>query len=80
MGGRGKAAAELGRAAAEAGAFIYCRVPAATKAAFGLMARRQGMTDSVLLRRTIDLSLQSPGVVSGTDADADRHVWRGWPD
>ena len=54
-----------------ADAFIHCRVPVATKAAFGVMARRQGMTDSALLRRMIDLSLQSAGVVSGTDADAD---------
>jgi hypothetical protein len=51
-------------------AFIHCRVPAATKAAFGAMARRQGMTDSALLRRMIDLSLQSAGVVSETDAVA----------
>ena len=54
-----------------ADAFIHCRVPVATKAAFGVLARRQGMTDSALLRRMIDLSLQSAGVVSGTDADAD---------
>jgi hypothetical protein len=50
--------------------FIHCRVPVATKAAFGVLARRQGMTDSALLRRMIDLSLQSAGVVSGTDAVA----------
>ena len=50
-----------------ADAFIHCRVPAATKAAFGVIARHQGMTDSALLRRMIDLSLQSAGVVSGTD-------------
>jgi hypothetical protein len=53
-----------------ADAFIHCRVPVATKAAFGVMARHQGMTDSALLRRMIDLSLQSAGVVSGTDAVA----------
>ncbi len=48
--------------------FIHCRVPVATKAAFGVLARHQGMTDSALLRRMIDLSLQSAGVLSGTDA------------
>jgi hypothetical protein len=53
-----------------ADAFIHCRVPVATKAAFNVMARRQGMTDSALLRRMIDLSFQSAGVVSGTDAVA----------
>ena len=50
-----------------AAAFIHCRVPTATKTAFGVMARHQGMTDSALLRRMIDLSLQSAGVVSSTD-------------
>jgi Bacterial mobilisation protein (MobC) len=54
-----------------ADAFIHCRVPTTTKAAFGAMARHQGMTDSALLRRMIDLSLQSAGVVSDTGADAD---------
>jgi hypothetical protein len=54
-----------------ADAFIHCRVPGATKVAFSVMARRQGMTDSALLRRMIDLSLQSAGVVSATGADAD---------
>ena len=53
-----------------ADAFIHCRVPVATKAAFGVLARHQGMTDSALLRRMIDLSLQSAGVVSDTGADA----------
>jgi Bacterial mobilisation protein (MobC) len=53
-----------------ADAFIHCRVPVATKAAFGVLARHQGMSDSALLRRVIDLSLQSAGVVSGTDAVA----------
>ena len=53
-----------------ADAFIHCRVPAATKAAFGVLARHQGMSDSALLRRIIDLSLQSAGVVSDTDAVA----------
>jgi hypothetical protein len=54
-----------------ADAFIHCRVPAATKAAFSVMARRQGMTDSALLRRMIDVSLQSAGVISVIGADAD---------
>jgi hypothetical protein len=45
-----------------ADAFIHCRVPVATKAAFGVIARHQGITDSALLRRMIDLSLQSAGV------------------
>jgi len=53
-----------------ADAFIHCRVPVATKAAFGVLARHQGMTNSALLRRVIDLSLQSAGVLSGTDAVA----------
>jgi hypothetical protein len=53
-----------------ADAFIHCRVPVATKAAFGVLARHQGMTDSALLRRVIDLSLQSAGVLSGTNAVA----------
>jgi hypothetical protein len=53
-----------------ADAFIHCRVPVATKAAFGVLARQQGMTDSALLRRVIDLSFQSAGVFSGTDAVA----------
>jgi len=55
-----------------ADAFIHCRVPVATKAAFGVLARYQGMTGSALLRRMIDLSFQSAGVVSGTDAVAAR--------
>src|ERR1700683_457985 len=54
-----------------ADALIHCRVPVATKAAFGVMARHQGMTDSALLRRMIDLSLQSAGVISGTDVFTD---------
>jgi hypothetical protein len=53
-----------------ADAFIHCRVPVATKAAFGVLARDQGMTDSALLRRMIDLSFQSAGVVRSTDAVA----------
>jgi hypothetical protein len=51
-----------------ADAFIHCRVPVATKAAFGVLARYQGMTDSALLRRMIDLSFQSAGLVRSTDA------------
>ena len=39
--------------------------------AFSVMARRQGMTDSALLRRMIGLSLKSACVVSATGADAD---------
>jgi hypothetical protein len=53
-----------------AAAFIHCRVFKTTKEAFGAMARRQGMTDSALLRRMIDLSLQSAGAVSSTAAVA----------
>lgn len=45
-------------------AFIHCRVPAATKAALGAVARHQGLTDSALLKRMIDLALQSAGAVS----------------
>ncbi len=51
-----------------ADAFIHCRVPAATKAGFGVMARHQGITDSALLRRMIDFSLQSAGVVKDANA------------
>lgn len=40
-------------------AFIHCRVPAATKTALGAVARQQGLTDSALLKRMIDLALQS---------------------
>ena len=54
-----------------ADAFIHCRVPGATKMAFSVMARRQGMTDSALLRCMIGLSLKSACVVSATGADAD---------
>lgn len=46
--------------------FIHCRVPAATKSAFSAMARRQGMTDSALLKRMIELALQSANVASGS--------------
>lgn len=46
--------------------FIGIRVPAATKAAFGAMARQQGMTDSALLRRMIEQSLRSAGAVGDT--------------
>jgi hypothetical protein len=53
-----------------ADAFIHCRVPKTTKQAFGATARRQGMSDSALLRRLIDLSLQSAGMASETDAVA----------
>ena len=44
-------------------AFIHCRVPAATKAALGAVARHQGLTDSALLKRMIDLALQSTSAV-----------------
>lgn len=47
-------------------AFIHCRVSAATKAALGAVARHQGLTDSALLKRMIDLTLQSVNVASGT--------------
>jgi hypothetical protein len=53
-----------------ADAFFHCRVPLATKAAFGVLARHQGMTDSALLRRVIDHSLRCAGVVLGADAVA----------
>ena len=44
-------------------AFIHCRVPAATKAALSAVARHQGLTDSALLKRMIDLALQSANAV-----------------
>jgi hypothetical protein len=50
--------------------FIHCRVPAATKSAFSAMARRQEMKDSALLKRMIELALQSANVVSGSTAVA----------
>ncbi len=49
-----------------ADAFIHCRVPAATKAAFSALVRRQGATDSALLKRMIELELQSANVASGS--------------
>lgn len=45
-------------------AFIHCRVSAATKTALGAVARHQGLTDSALLKRMIDLALQSVGAAS----------------
>jgi hypothetical protein len=56
------------RMAAEA--FIHCRVSAATKAALGAVARHQGLTDSALLKRMIDLALQSAHAASGASAVA----------
>lgn len=54
------------RMAAEA--FIHCRLPAATKAALGALARHQGLTDSALLKRMIDLTLQSTSAVPPVSA------------
>lgn len=45
-------------------AFIHCRVAAATKSALGAVARHQGLTESALLKRMIDLALQSTNVGS----------------
>lgn len=49
-------------------AFIHCRVPAATKAALGAVARHQGLTESALLKRMIDLALQSVTAVPTVSA------------
>jgi hypothetical protein len=51
-------------------AFIHCRVSATTKAALGAVARHQGLTDSALLKRMIDLALQSASAVAGPSAVA----------
>jgi hypothetical protein len=51
-----------------ADAFIHCRVPAATKAAFSAMAHRQGMTDSALLKHMIETALQSANAAPTADA------------
>lgn len=50
-----------------ADAFIHCRVSAATKAALGAVARYQGLTDSALLKRMIDLALQSAHAASAAE-------------
>jgi Bacterial mobilisation protein (MobC) len=54
------------RMAAEA--FIHCRVPATTKAALTAVARHQGLTDSALLKRMIELALQSTNAVPTVSA------------
>jgi len=46
-------------------AFIHCRVSTATKVALGAVARHQGLTDSALLKRMINLALQSAQAASG---------------
>jgi len=51
-------------------AFIHCRVPAATKTALSAVARHQGLTDSALLKRMIDLALQSATAVPAVTAAA----------
>lgn len=44
---------------------IATRVTSETKASFRALAERQGLTESALLKRMIDLSLQSVGAGSG---------------
>lgn len=67
-------------------AFIHCRVPAATKEALGALARHQGLTESGLLKRMIDLALQSTnlhseaGIVRGEPMPASRLSVRLRPD
>ena len=52
-------------------AFIHCRVSSATKAALRAAAERQQLTESVLLKRTLDFVLQTAGVeVGGNVSDA----------
>lgn len=58
-------------------AFIQCRVSQATKAALRAAAERQQLTESALLKRMLDLVLQTAGVAvvgdaaDAADADAD---------
>jgi hypothetical protein len=53
-------------------AFIQCRVSQATKAALRAAAERQQLTESALLKRMLDLVLQTAGAaVVGDAADAD---------
>ncbi len=45
-------------------ALVHCRVPAATKVALSELARHQGVTASALLKRMVDLAVQSASVAS----------------
>ncbi|MEX0733358.1 MAG: plasmid mobilization relaxosome protein MobC [Steroidobacteraceae bacterium] len=49
-------------------AFIQCRVSQATKAALRAAARRQQLTESALLKRMLDLVLQTAGAAVVGDA------------
>lgn len=52
-------------------AFIQCRVPQATKTALRAAAERQQLTESALLKRVLDLMLQTAGAADvGDSADA----------
>jgi hypothetical protein len=55
-------------------AFIHCQVPAATKAAFSALASRQGVTDSALSKRMIELALQSanPDTIAAAEPSGGR--------
>ncbi len=48
-------------------AFIQCRVPQATKAALRAAAERQQLTESALLKRMLDLVLQTAGAAGAGD-------------
>jgi len=54
-------------------AFIQCRVPQATKAALRAAAERQQLTESALLKRVLELVLQTASAaVAGEVIVADR--------
>lgn len=58
-------------------AFIQCRVPKATKAAFKAAAERQQLTESALLKRLLELMLHASGVADGGEINvADRPARR----
>lgn len=52
-------------------AFIQCRVSQATKAALHAVAERQQLTESALLKRMLDLVLQTTGATAGSGSAAD---------
>lgn len=55
-------------------AFIQCRVSQATKAALRAAAERQQLTESALLKRMLDLVLQTAGAAVASDAPDERPV------
>ena len=55
---------------------IQCRVDPQTKTALRTLAERQGVTESALLKRLVELMLQTANAAQGTMVVAERHATR----